>query len=150
MSVLNADGSVLVEGKGSGVVPAHLTRMCWIEPSKTLSETYAALAELITQVHALPFELNCKHSTNLYMKCGITYCVVDSTMSLFIPPYFTRVLNLLYTLYSVKGKDGSRLSLLEPSKGCTMLLHYPQGSSQMSRIDSRDDGSDLDSGIRYD
>ena len=60
MSVLNPDGAVKVEGKGSSVVPAHLTRMCWIEPSKTLSENYAALAELITQVHALSFELNCK------------------------------------------------------------------------------------------
>lgn len=48
----------------------------------------------------------------------------------------------------MKSKEVSQLSLLEPSKGCTMLLHYPEGSSQMSRIDSRDDGSDLDSGIR--
>ena len=38
--------------------------------------------------------------------------------------------------------------LLEAAKGCTMLLHYPEGASQMSRMDSRDDGSDLDSGIR--
>jgi len=66
MSVLNPDGAVKVEGKGSSVVPAHLTRMCWIEPSKTLTESYAALAELITQVHALPFELNCKFSCTFY------------------------------------------------------------------------------------
>jgi hypothetical protein len=41
------------------------------------------------------------------------------------------------------------MRLLEPSKGCTMLLHFPEGASQMARVDSRDDGSDLDSGIRY-
>ena len=49
----------------------------------------------------------------------------------------------------MKGAEATTLRLLEPSKGCTMLLHYPAGSSQMTRVDSFDDGSDFDSGIRY-
>ena len=75
MSVLNPDGAVEVEGKGSSVVPAHLTRMCWIEPSKTLSENYAALAELITQVHALPYELNCKLSLTMLRTVCSYLCI---------------------------------------------------------------------------
>ena len=63
MSVLNRDGAVMVDGRGAlnSVVAANLTRMCWIEPSAALTESYAALAELISQIHALPFELNCKY-----------------------------------------------------------------------------------------
>jgi hypothetical protein len=48
----------------------------------------------------------------------------------------------------VKCADVTSLRLLERAKGCTMLLHYPEGASQIPRMDSRDDGSDLDSGIR--
>ena len=72
MSVLNRDGAVMVDGRGASnsVVAANLTRMCWIEPSKTLSESYAALSELITQVHALPFELNCKCTKYLFALCA--------------------------------------------------------------------------------
>jgi hypothetical protein len=57
MSVLNKDGGVTT---GGAVAAANLTRMCWVEPSATLTEQYAALAEVITQLHALPYELNCK------------------------------------------------------------------------------------------
>lgn len=57
MTVLNRDGGV---NSGSAVVPANLARMCWIEPSATLTEQYAGLAEVISQLHALPYELNCK------------------------------------------------------------------------------------------
>lgn len=72
MSVLNKDGGVTADGlsSSSAVVPAHLTRMCWIEPSGALTENYAALAELISQLHALPFELNCKH---IYCMLFITW-----------------------------------------------------------------------------
>lgn len=72
MSVLNKDGGVSADGRnaGSAVVPAHLTRMCWIEPSAVLTETYAALAELITQLHALPYELNCKRLAYVF------WCIV--------------------------------------------------------------------------
>lgn len=67
LSVLNRDGTVMVDGRGasSSVVAANLTRMCWIEPSATLTESYAALSELIGQIHALPFELNCKSSHDM-------------------------------------------------------------------------------------
>jgi len=105
LSILNKDGGVTVDGQSS-VAPANLSRMCWVEPSASLKEQYAALSEVISQLHALPFELN------------------------------------------LKGAEATTLRLLEPSKGCTMLLHYPAGSSQMTRIDSFDDGSDFDSGIR--
>ncbi|KAJ1424054.1 hypothetical protein B484DRAFT_451671 [Ochromonadaceae sp. CCMP2298] len=111
LTVLNRDGGVSVAGAGAGAAgvgaaSSSSARMCWIEPSAQLSDQYAAIAELIEKMHALPFELNRKW-------------------------------------------DGvSQLKLLEPAKGCTMLLHYPAGSSQMPRMDSRDDGSDLDSGIR--
>jgi hypothetical protein len=63
LAVLNKDGGVIVDGKaatGSSVHGAHLTRMCWIESDESLASNYAALAELIKQLHALPFELNCK------------------------------------------------------------------------------------------
>ena len=50
---------------------------------------------------------------------------------------------------SSSSNSSSKLSLLVPSKGCTMLLYFPEGSQQTSRFDSRDDGTDLDSGIRY-
>jgi hypothetical protein len=124
LTVLNRDGGVSVAGSGSGLGSSGAgagaggagvgaassssshARMCWIEPSAALADQYAAIAELIEKMHALPFELNRKW-------------------------------------------DGvSTLKLLEPAKGCTMLLYYPAGSSQMPRMDSRDDGSDLDSGIR--
>lgn len=69
MSVLNKDGGVTVEGQ-TAVVPANLCRMCWVEPSSNLKEQYAALSEVIAQLHALPFELNCK-LPSLYMLGGI-------------------------------------------------------------------------------
>lgn len=47
------------------------------------------------------------------------------------------------------SSSSSRLTLLTPSKGCTMLLYFPKDSQQTARYDSRDDGSDLDSGIRW-
>jgi hypothetical protein len=68
MTVLNKDGAVTVEGRtnsGSSVVAANLARMCWIEPSATLTTQYAGLAEIISQLHALPYELNCKSGLSL-------------------------------------------------------------------------------------
>jgi hypothetical protein len=72
-----------------------------------------------------------------------------------VPVYLVRTA-LIYSLLffvrafsgAVKSGAATSLRLLEPSKGCTMLLHFPEGASQMARVDSRDDGSDLDSGIR--
>ena len=70
MSVLNKDGGVMVENRtksGSSVVPANLARMCWVESTSTLTEQYAAFAELINQLHALPYELNCKFQLYIYI-----------------------------------------------------------------------------------
>jgi hypothetical protein len=33
-------------------------RMCWIEPGEGLSSKYPAISELVSQLHALPYELN--------------------------------------------------------------------------------------------
>ena len=69
LSVLNKDGGVMVDGKATSSTStpiANLTRMCWIEPSAGLSQNYAALAEVIKQLHALPFELNRKILTFIF------------------------------------------------------------------------------------
>lgn len=176
MSVLNKDGGVMVEGGGrasaSGsatVVPANLARMCWVEPSATLTEQYAGLAEVILQLHALPFELNCKlknfccapkrgpqTEVNLHVNMfHFTYTVHMPLVSTYLLRIYVKSLLIFPSMFlpmidcvTVKAGAATPLRLLEPAKGCTMLLHYPQGASQMARIDSRDDGSDLDSGIR--
>ena len=51
-------------------------------------------------------------------------------------------------LCAAKTESLTITRLLQPSKGCTMLLKYPRGSGQASRTDSREDGGAQDSGIR--
>jgi len=80
-------------------------RMAWVHPDEALKERYPALAELLQQLHQLPFELNHR-------------------------------------------APAAPLELLEPAPGCTLLLRFPRGASQAARLDSRCDGSHLDSGIR--
>lgn len=76
-------------------------RMAWIE-SDDLTGSYPALAELIQQLHALPYEIN--------------------------------------------AKSDCALRLLRPSRGCTMLAYFPEGSKQSMRLDNRQ--GEFDSGIR--
>eukprot|EP00600_Ochromonadales_sp_CCMP1393_P000822 CAMPEP_0174983050 /NCGR_PEP_ID=MMETSP0004_2-20121128/16897_1 /TAXON_ID=420556 /ORGANISM="Ochromonas sp., Strain CCMP1393" /LENGTH=447 /DNA_ID=CAMNT_0016235197 /DNA_START=254 /DNA_END=1597 /DNA_ORIENTATION=- len=79
-------------------------------------------------------------------------CWIESSSALVEQyPAVTQLIKHVHALpYELNLKWGTTgpVQLLEPAKGCTMLLYYPRGSSQMPRVDSRDDGSDLDSGIR--
>lgn len=56
-----------VDEAGSAVVPSveegielqsRFQRMCWLENDESIQERYPAIAELLDQLHALPFELN--------------------------------------------------------------------------------------------
>jgi len=76
-------------------------RMAWIE-GDDLTTPYPALADLVQQLHALPYEIN--------------------------------------------AKSDCALRLLRPSRGCTMLAYYPEGSQQALRLDNRE--GEFDSGIR--
>eukprot|EP01038_Epipyxis_sp_PR26KG_P008694 gene8694-11747_t len=107
MSLINNMGDVILtsEEMGGSKISAY-SKMCWIEPTVELAELYPALNEVITQMHALPYEINNKWDGN------------------------------------------TKLKLFEPNKGCTMLLHYIEGSSQILRLDSKSDGSSGDSGVR--
>ncbi len=94
--------------------------IAWIEPDERLGSAYPALLELVKQLHTLPFELN-----GGAVALGLMSCLI---------------------MLTDKARAGS--AFLQPSKGCTMLVRYPAGSSQATRLDSRDDGGQLDSGIR--
>jgi hypothetical protein len=83
ISVLNKDGGVTTVG---AVAAANLTRMCWVEPSAALTEQYAALAEVISQLHALPYELNRKSS--FPWQCTAVPCTAPNFRS--IPAMFLR------------------------------------------------------------
>jgi hypothetical protein len=47
------------------------------------------------------------------------------------------------------NKNNKKMFLLEPCKGSTILMHFRKNAKQKIRIDSQEDGSELDSGIRY-
>ena len=79
-----------------------ISHIAWIEPDN-LEVYYPVLAEVVSQLHTLPFEINSK-----------------STCS---------------------------LSLMQPTKGCTMLTYFPKGGLQPIRIDNKRDNEILDSGL---
>ena len=80
------------------------TKMAYIDLNNgTLEEFYPALAEAVSQLQSLPYELN--------------------------------------------AKLDSKLKLLEPTKGCTVVLWYPRGSFQKMRLDNTESLLS-DSGIR--
>eukprot|EP01034_Spumella_vulgaris_P024457 gene24457-30808_t len=65
-------------------------------------------------------------------------------------PAISELVDQMHALpYELNAKLLDRfMPLLEPSRGCTMLVHYPRGAEQASRVDSRADGGSGDSGIR--
>ncbi len=59
MSDVNSSGGVFLPPVSAcGVQTAATTRMAWIESDEGLHNKYPAVAELLNQLHALPFELN--------------------------------------------------------------------------------------------
>lgn len=79
-----------------------ISHIAWIEPD-TLDVYYPVLAEVVNQLHTLPYEIN--------------------------------------------SKSNCSLSLMQPTKGCTMLTYFPIGGSQPIRIDNKRDNEILDSGL---
>lgn len=57
LSLINVDGSVVTSSDKETEAKA---RMCWIEQSSEIQQSYPALAEVIRVLHALPYELNRK------------------------------------------------------------------------------------------
>lgn len=63
-------------------------------------------------------------------------------------PVLSEVIKQLHALpYEINAKSNSLLSLMQPTKGCTMLSYFPKGGVQPSRIDNVDEGK-LDSGLK--
>eukprot|EP00981_Chlorochromonas_danica_P005064 scaffold1016_cov175-Ochromonas_danica.AAC.22 len=65
-------------------------------------------------------------------------------------PALCEAVRLLHALpFELNLKCGfPEMSLLEPMRGCTLLVYYPPGAKQSLRLDCRDDKKHLDSGIR--
>ena len=62
-------------------------------------------------------------------------------------PALTELVQQLHALpYEINAKSDCALRLLRPSRGCTMLVYYPEGSQQAMRLDNRE--GEFDSGIR--
>jgi hypothetical protein len=62
-------------------------------------------------------------------------------------PVLSEAIKQLHSLpYEINAKSNTALSLMQPSKGCTMLSYFPVGGSQPLRIDNRKEGS-VDSGL---
>ena len=64
MSILNDRGEVVImNSKETSIEEINSNcSMCWLENDENLKEFYPAIAELLDQIHALPYELNGKTS----------------------------------------------------------------------------------------
>lgn len=104
------------------------SKISWVESGEEgFSERYPALCEAVRLLHALPYELNCENPPLLHV-----------TMT-----------HVFYWVFCLSVKCGfPEMSLLEPMRGCTLLVYYPPGAKQSLRLDCRDDKKHLDSGIR--
>lgn len=106
------------------------TRLAWVEFA-TSNEEYPALAEAISSLHALPFELNgtfarCMKNLEIYFFCSK-------------PP--------LAKCFEKKFATVETLpELLVPCQGSTSLTFVPRGSSASVIVDNRPDRND--NGIR--
>lgn len=61
MSTLNEKGEVIVKSNENAIEEVSTNcSMCWLENDENLKEFYPAIAELLDQIHALPYELNGK------------------------------------------------------------------------------------------
>ena len=62
-------------------------------------------------------------------------------------PVLSETIKQLHSLpYEINAKSNSKLSLMQPTKGCTMLSYFPVGGLQPLRIDNKEEGS-FDSGL---
>jgi len=62
-------------------------------------------------------------------------------------PVLSEVIKQLHALpYEINAKSNNSLSLMQPTKGCTMLSYFPVDGSQPSRIDNAEEGK-VDSGL---
>lgn len=138
MSAVDCNGGVVVQREDmvstcstSDTTP--FGRIAWLAGSGGWSDTCPALSEAVTQLHALPFEINRKLTQPLFV---IFFVLTNEKM-------------FIGEVVKLDSRPGWDLQLLEPSRASTMLVHVPAGARQTARFDSRSDGGDLDSGFRY-
>eukprot|EP01031_Cornospumella_fuschlensis_P024036 gene24036-29087_t len=105
-------------------------QISWLDPtSPYIQRSYPALHEALALMTSLPFELNHRGHA------------VDSRVN-----QEDEGLVMMSTANSVK--HAQMLRLLEPLRGSCMLVYYPAGCSQKTRLDCRTDLPGGDSGIR--
>lgn len=80
-------------------------------------------------------------------------CWIDRStfLSVSYPAIFELVEQMHALPFEINAKWGAdvKLKLLEPTRGCTMLVYYPRGSCQQARMDNKfHDGGPRDTGIR--
>jgi hypothetical protein len=121
-------GSEQLSRNSPDITESPLPRMAWLEVD-SLGESYPALSEAVRQMHALPFELNGKSFSLLLHRTEKKQITYRYSIASFYP-----------------AKQESAMQLLEPSRGCTMLVHYPTHSRHGWRIDTKQ--GPFDSGIK--
>ena len=126
---------------------ASISRMAWIEED-TVSESYPALGELLQQLHALPYEINGKPCRAMQYHVRWSLHIRSSHHTEFLQPNVaaTDLSPFILSYPTFTAKSNCALLLLQPARGCTMMVHFAHGSVQPPRRDNKE--NEFDSGIR--